>query len=92
MQMLGNRRIKTLAETVEALKQKNIEHRLPIKNLIKEYPEDMTCELTCGQPNDDPNKVRGLKNGILERNRDTGMPMHVLPNQSLLFKGDTNCY
>jgi len=40
---------KTLAEAVEALKQKNIEHGLPIKNVIKEYPEYITCELTRGQ-------------------------------------------
>jgi len=40
---------KTMAEAVEALKQKNIEHGLPIKNVIKEYPEYMTCELTKGQ-------------------------------------------
>jgi len=38
-----------MAESVEALKQKNIDHSLPIKNLIKEYPEYMTCELTHGQ-------------------------------------------
>jgi len=41
---------------------------------------------------DDPNKVRGLKNGIFIRNRDTGQPMHVLPNQYLLYRGETNCY
>jgi len=40
---------KTMAEAVEVLKQKNIEHGLPIKNVIKEYPEYMTCELTKGQ-------------------------------------------
>jgi len=40
---------KTMAEAVDALKQKNIEHGLPIKNVIKEYPEFMTCELTRGQ-------------------------------------------
>jgi len=40
---------KTMAEAIEALKQKNIEHGLPIKNVIKEYPEYMTCELTRGQ-------------------------------------------
>jgi len=40
---------KTMAEAIEALKQKNTEHGLPIKNVIKEYPEYMTCELTCGQ-------------------------------------------
>jgi len=37
---------KTIAEAFEALKQKNIAHNLPIKNVIKEYPEYMTCELT----------------------------------------------
>jgi len=41
---------------------------------------------------DDPNKVRGLKNGILIRNKDTGQPMHVLPNQYLLYRGETDCY
>jgi len=41
---------------------------------------------------DDPNKVRGLKNGILIRNRDTGQPMHVLPNQYLLYRGETDRY
>jgi hypothetical protein len=41
---------------------------------------------------DDINKVRGLKNGILIRNRDTGQPMHVLPNQYLLYRGETDCY
>jgi len=41
---------------------------------------------------DNPNKVRGLKNGIFIRNRDTGQPMHVLPNQYLLYRGETNCY
>jgi len=40
----------------------------------------------------DNNKVRGLKNGILIRNRDTGQPMHVLPNQYLLYRGETDCY
>jgi len=40
---------KTMAEAVEALKQKNIEHGLLIKNVIKEYPEYMTCELTRDQ-------------------------------------------
>jgi len=40
---------KTMAEAVEVLKQKNIEHGLAIKNVIKEYPEYMTCELTKGQ-------------------------------------------
>jgi len=38
-----------MAEAIEALKQKNIEHDLPVKNVIKEYPEYMTCELTRGQ-------------------------------------------
>jgi len=42
------------------------------------------------QHDDDPNKVRGLKNGILIRNRDTGQPMHVLPNQYLLYRGETD--
>jgi len=41
---------------------------------------------------DNTNKVRGLKNGILIRNRDTGQPMHVLPNQYLLYRGETDCY
>jgi len=41
---------------------------------------------------DDPNKVRGLKNGILICNKDTGQPMHVLPNQYLLYRDETNCY
>jgi len=40
---------KTMAEAVEALKQKNIEYGLLIKNVIEEYPEYMTCELTRGQ-------------------------------------------
>jgi len=44
------------------------------------------------QDNKDPKKVRGLKTGILVRNRDTGMLMHVLPNQYLLYKGDTKRY
>jgi len=38
------------------------------------------------------NKVRGLKNGILVHNRDTGIPLHVLPNQYLLYRGDTRRY
>jgi len=42
------------------------------------------------QDDKDPNKVRWQKNGILVRDRDTGKPLHVLPNQ--LFKGDINCY
>jgi len=44
------------------------------------------------EPDSDPNKVRGLKNGILVHERDSGFPLHVLPNQNLLFKGDTKCY
>jgi len=44
------------------------------------------------QDNKDPNKVRGLKSGILVRNRDTGIPLHVLPNQYLLYRGKTRCY
>jgi len=31
----------------------------------------------------------GLKNGILVRDKDTGEPLHVLPNQYLLYRGDT---
>jgi len=42
--------------------------------------------------NDDPNKVRGLENGILVCDRDTSMPMHILPKQNLLYKGDTKGY
>jgi len=44
------------------------------------------------QPNSDINKVRGLKNGILVRDKDTGQPLHVLPNQYLLYRGDAKCY
>jgi len=44
------------------------------------------------QPDSDTNKVRGLKNGIFVRERDTGVPLHVLPNQYLLYKGDTKRY
>jgi len=44
------------------------------------------------RPDIDTNKVRGLKNGILICNRDTGQPMHVLPNQYLLYKGETDRY
>jgi len=42
--------------------------------------------------NTDSNNVRGLNNGILVCKRDTGKPLHVLPNQYLLFRGDTKCY
>jgi len=66
---------------------------------LKESRNKIAVEITgaflkalASQDNTDPNKVRGLKNGILVRNRDTGMLMHVLPNQYLLFKGDTKCY
>jgi len=31
-------------------------------------------------------------NGILVRDKDTGEPLHVLPNQYLLYKGDTKHY
>jgi len=44
------------------------------------------------QDNDEVNEVRGLKNGILVHNRDTGMLLHVLPKQNLLFKADSMCY
>jgi len=44
------------------------------------------------QPNTDINKVRGLKNGILVHDKDTGQPLHVLPNQYLLYRGDAKCY
>jgi len=45
------------------------------------------------QPDANPNNVRGLKQGILVRNRDTGKPMHVLPFSYLLFKGNTkHCF
>jgi len=44
------------------------------------------------QTNADINKVKWLKNGILVHNRDTGMLLHILPNQYLLFRGDTKCY
>jgi len=44
------------------------------------------------QDDADPKNVRGLKNGILVCNRDTGFPLHVLPNQNLLFKGNTTRY
>jgi len=40
------------------------------------------------QDDADPNNVRGLS----VCNRDTGFPLHVLPNQNLLFKGDTTHY
>jgi len=40
----------------------------------------------------DYNKVRGLKTGILVHNMETGMPMHVLPNQYLFYRGETTCY
>jgi len=49
-------------------------------------------EALASKDNTDPNKVRGLKNGILVHNRDTGMPMHVLLNQYLLYRGDTKHY
>jgi len=35
------------------------------------------------QPNLNINKIRGLKNGILVCDKDTGQPLHVLPNQYL---------
>jgi len=44
------------------------------------------------QHDDDTNEVRGLKNGIFVRKRDTGVPLHVLPNQFMLYKGDTKHY
>jgi len=44
------------------------------------------------QPDANPNNVRGLKQGILVCNRDTGKPMHILPFSYLFFKGNTKCY
>jgi len=44
------------------------------------------------QPDANPDNVRGLKQGILVCNRDTGKPIHVLPFSYLLFKGNTKCY
>jgi len=37
-------------------------------------------------------KDRGFMDGILVRDRDTGIPLHVLPKQNLLFKGNTRLY
>jgi len=36
----------------------------------------------------DDTKKLGLKQGVLVRNRDTGIPMHVLPTQSALFSNN----
>jgi len=36
---------------------------------------------------DNPNKVRGLKNGILIRNKDTGQPMHACPTNICCTEG-----
>jgi len=36
----------------------------------------------------DNTKKLGLKQGVLVRNRDTGIPMHVLPTQSALFSNN----
>jgi len=44
------------------------------------------------QHNLDINKIRGLKNGILVRDKETGQPLHVLPNQYLLYRGDAKRY
>jgi len=41
---------------------------------------------------DDPGKVRGLKNGILIRDRDSGMLLHVLPTQTALFTKGKQTY
>jgi len=44
------------------------------------------------EPDSDPNNASGLRNGILVHDRDTGFPLHVLPNQHLFLKGDTKRY
>jgi hypothetical protein len=34
----------------------------------------------------------GLKDGIFVCNMNTGVPLHVLPKQNLLFKRESKCY
>jgi len=39
-----------------------------------------------------PKGARGLDCGILVHDRDTGMPMHVLPKKNALLSGNIKCY
>jgi len=48
------------------------------RNKINVETAGVFLESLASKDNTDPNKVRGLKNGILVHNRDTGMLMHVL--------------
>jgi len=86
-------------KAVEAINQIKSDIQDQYKKELKESRNKIAVETTgaflkalASQDNTDPNKVRGLKNGILVSNRDTGVPMYVLPNQHLLYRGDTKRY
>jgi len=86
-------------EAVEAINKIKSNIQYQYNKEIKDSRKKIAVETTeaflnalTSQDNDKLNKVRGLKHGVLLCDRDTGMLLHVLPNQYLLHRGDPKCY
>jgi len=88
--------VKQRREAVEAINKATSDIQGQYKEALKESKKQIFKNRALSflkslkyQPDANPDNVRGLKQGILVRNRDTGKPMHVLPFSYLLFKGNT---
>jgi len=86
-------------QAVDAINKATSDIQQQYDKALKESRNKITVETTRSflnahkfQHNSDINKVRGLKNGILVPDKETGQPLHVLPNQYLLYRGDAKCY
>jgi len=92
--------VKQRREAVEAINKATSNIQGQYKEAFKESKKQIFKNTATGflnslkfQPDANPDNVRGLKQGILVCNRDTGKPMHVLPFSYLLFKGNTkHCF
>jgi len=74
-------------QAVDAINRATSDIQRQYDEALKDSRKDITVATTEAfinalmfQPNANINKVSGLKNGILVCKRDTGMPLHVLPN------------
>jgi len=91
--------VKQRKQAVEAINKATSDIQDKYKEALKESKKQIFKNTATSflrslkyQPDANPNNVRGLKQGILVRNKDTGRPMHVLPFSYLLFKGNTRHY
>jgi len=84
--------IKQRSEAINAIKQIKSDIQGQYNKELKDSRNEIAVETTGAFLKALVSQDKRPKNGILVCNRDTGMPMHVLPNQYLLYRGDTKRY